>query len=455
MHKPVLILGAGITGLALGYLLQQQGVDFIILEKDSRPGGHIRSFREGPYLMDAGPNSLQAQYPVVQQMIDELGLQAQQIFARPAASRRYIVRRGKLHPLPMRPKDLLVSRLLSFRAKMQLLREPFVKPAREQAAETLASFVRRRLGEEWLNYVVNPFIAGVFAGDPERLHAASAFPMLYRLEQEYGSLLKGMKQMAKSKQNANPARGQLFSFESGMQALPDALYARLHQQVLTEMPVSSIRCQAGSFEVICRQGADSQTFTSQVLVSTLPAYALAALADGDWAWIKPHLQAIVYPPVMVVFAAYPLHAIQRPLDGFGFLVPAKENLSFLGAIWNSAIFPGRAPADQAAFTLFAGGMRHPEIATTNQQEWATRMLKEFEKIMDIHQPPVFTRQWCWNEAIPQYDLSYPTHISAFQQLEQQFPGLYLAGNYRGGISVGNCLQTARQLAERIVGQIKG
>ena len=454
MHKPVIILGAGITGLALGYFLQQRGIDFLILEKDARPGGHIRSFREGPYLMDVGPNSLQAQHPHVQQLIDELNLQAQQVFARPTASKRYVFRKGRLHPIPMDPKALLSSRLLSFQAKWQLLKEPFIKPDKQQTAESIASFTRRRLGEEWLDYVVNPFVGGVFAGDPERLHLRSAFPMIYRLEQEFGSLLKGMKQLAREKKNTARHRGGLFSFQSGMQTLPDVLYVRLREQVLLQTAAVSIYRRSAGFELVCTGSSGNEVFTCDRLVSTIPAYAAADLLDEAFAWVKPHLQAIIYPPVMVVFATYPRKAIRQPLDGFGFLVPAKENLSFLGAIWNSAIFPERSPDDQAAFTLFAGGMRHPEIAGAAHPAWVARMLKEFEQIMGIDHPPVFARQWFWQQAIPQYDLYYPEHELAFQKLEQQNPGLYLAGNYRGGISVGNCVVSAYELTERIASRLK-
>jgi oxygen-dependent protoporphyrinogen oxidase len=451
MHKPVIILGAGITGLALGYFLLQHGIDFLILEKDAHPGGHIRSIREGPYLMDTGPNSLQAQHPRVQQLIDELGLQAQQVYARPAANKRYIFRQGKLYPLPMDPKALLRSRLLSFHAKWRLLREPFIRPQKQQTTESVANFIRRRLGEEWLDYVVNPFVGGVFAGDPEQLDLRSAFPMAYRMEQEFGSLLKGMQSLASKKKNSPPEhKTRLFSFQSGMQALPNAIYAQLHEHVLLHTAALSINRRSTGFELICTAGSIKQVFSCDVLVSTIPAYTLADLLDDDCAWVKPHLQAIVYPPVMVVFAAYSQKAIRQPLDGFGFLVPAKENLSFLGAIWSSSLFPERSPVDQAAFTLFAGGMRHPEIASEARPAWVERMLKEFEQIMGIDQPPVFTRQWFWQQAIPQYDLSYPDHELAFQKLEQQYPGLYLAGNYRGGIAVGNCLLMAHELSHRIV-----
>lgn len=455
MHKQVVILGAGITGLALGYFLQQQGLDFIVLEKEAWPGGHIRSVREGPYLIDFGPNSLQAQYPILQQLIDELGLTDQQVFARPEAARRYVLRKGRLHALPMRPQALLFSSLLSLRAKCQLFREPFIQARKTSGAESLASFIRRRLGQEWLDYVVNPFVGGIFAGDPEQLEVSAAFPILSRLEQESGSLLKGMKKLAGTRKKAPATRGQLFSFQSGIQTLPDELYSRLRQRVLLEWPVGSIRYHPPHF-VVAKQGSGTQAheISADALVSTLPAYALAPLLDGDFAQIKPHAQAIPYPPVLVVFAAYPLKAIRHPLDGFGFLVPAKEGLSFLGAIWNSAIFPARAPEDQAAFTLFAGGMRHPELATADHTAWANRMLKEFTHIMGIHEPPVFTRQWIWQRAIPQYDLSYPAHASAFAQLEAQFPGLYLAGNYRGGISVGNCIQHAQALAQQIIPKFK-
>ncbi|MCL6524465.1 MAG: protoporphyrinogen oxidase [Thermoflavifilum sp.] len=456
MAKQVIILGAGITGLSLGYFLQQKGIPFLLLEKEAQIGGHIRSYRVQDYLIDAGPNTLQGNQPIVKQLIQQLRLENELLFAPPQSAKRYIVKGGKLHPLPLKPQQLLRSRLLSFSAKLQLLREPWIKPTTSEAPESIAQFISRRLGAEWVDYVVNPFVAGVFAGDPQQLDTRFAFPILYQMEKSYGSLLKGLKQMAASrnKQHQSNASEGMFSFRSGMQVLPETLAQQIREQLRVQTKVIQIRPHASGWEVIYEELASGKQIAqyADILVSTLPAYALAEILGEEFPMVKKHLSEIIYPPVLTYFLAYPLDAIPRPLDGFGFLVPEKEKLSFLGAIWTSVLFPQRAPAHQAAFTLFLGGMRHRAILG-QEKHWMTTAQSEFEAIMGIQTPPVFSFHQLWRKAIPQYDLDYSAHEGVFSQFEHTHPGIFLAGNYRGGISVGHCIRSAHQLAERIAQQI--
>jgi oxygen-dependent protoporphyrinogen oxidase len=452
----VVILGAGITGLSAARFLEDKGIASVILEKDTRPGGTIRTDRVDGFLVESGPNSALDTSPFLHELFGLAGVEASLEYANGQSNNRYILRDGRLNNLPMNPVAFVKTPLFSASSKLRLLKEPFVAPSDPDEDVTLAEFVRRRLGEEFLDYAINPFVAGVYAGNPEDLSVRSGFPKLWELEQKYGSLIKGAvwgarerrKRKTVSKQNA-----RLFSFRGGMQEMVDALSRRGGGRIVTGTTVETIEKTRGGFAVTARANGAPERYECRALVLAVPAHAYGGLSfDFDFP-LRAQFDKIVYPPVAVVFFGYRANPARIPLDGFGFLIPKKENRAILGTIWSSTIFPGRAPEGGVALTTFAGGSRQPEKALVPEGELVESVRGELRDLMGIDAKPDTVVVARWDKAIPQYRVGHARIIESIERFERECPGLYIGGNFRGGISVSDCIQSAKTLCERIAADL--
>lgn len=452
MAAKVLILGAGISGLTTAFLLQKKGFDVTLIEKRQEAGGCMQTVKENDFVFDIGPNSLLDTTPLISRLIEELQLEDQLLRADASGNKRYILRNNQLHALPTSAGAFLKTKLFSTAAKLRLLREPFVGRSKDGYYQSIAQFVERRLGKEFLDYAINPFVAGVYAGKPELLSVASAFPKLYALEEKYGGLFVGAfksakerkKRAEKSKQSAG-----MISFKDGVQTLPRALASHLGEQLVTGAEVLSIAKNKNGYEVQYEKDGQTQSATADVVYLTLPTHASKTLVEPLDAELAKRFAEIYYPPVLVYGMVYKKSDVGRPLDGFGFLIPEKEHKSFLGAVWNSVIFPTRYRPDEATFTLFVGGSRNAALLKQDQDALLKKVRREFEEIMQISANPISENKRFWAQAIPQYNLGYVEHERYFDAFEAQYPGLFLGGNYRGGISVSDCIKNAEPAAEKI------
>ena len=446
----VTVVGGGISGLAAAWYMRRAGMSVKVLERESVPGGTIGTIEDGDWRIEKGPNSALETTPLFGEMFDALGITGERLYADPAADRRYILRGGRLHALPMSPVAFLASSLWSARGKLRLLKEPLV--GRAPAEETVAEFVRRRLGDEFLDYAINPFVAGVYAGDPASLSVRAAFPKLYALEARYGGLIRGMiGGMGERRRRAEKAkdRARMFSFRSGMQVLPRALGAAMGESLEPGADVQTVERSSAGFTVRYRRGGAALSVTSRAAVIAVPAHAAGGLVRGIAPEAAAILERITYPPVTEVFLGYPLEAIGLPLDGFGYLIPAKEHRNILGTIWSSALFPGRAPAGHAALTTFVGGSRQPALAALDDDALTRTVSAEIGAIMGVRGGPVYRRICRWERAIPQYALGHLDLMEGLARCEERLRGLYFCGNYRGGIALGDCLSSAGALARRV------
>ncbi|RPI70095.1 MAG: protoporphyrinogen oxidase [Ignavibacteriales bacterium] len=456
MKSKIVIIGAGISGVATAFLLNKLGYDITILEKKKEPGGSIETVFENGFVFDKGPNSALETTPLIGQIVMELGLTEQLVYANKEANKRYILKNNQLHPLPMSPPAFLKTKLFSPAAKLRLMAEPFIGRSKDGYYQSISEFVTRRLGREFLDYAINPFVAGVYAGNPEELSVKSAFPKLYELEEKYGGLITGTvrsirerkKRAEKSKQSA-----KMLSFKDGMQVLPKTIVKHLGNKVKLECEVTSIQKTEKGFQVNFIQNGTQQTIDCNKIISTIPAYIAVDLFSHFDDGLAKHFNEIYYPPVLVLFLVYKKEDIKRPLDGFGFLIPSKEKKSFLGAIWSSVIFPNRSDYDKASFTLFVGGARNPEIRSIDKEILIGKVKKEFEDIMKISGTPELQTYKYWSKAIPQYNIGYIEHERYFDEFEKKNPGIILSGNYRGGISVGDCIKNAEVLCQRIISNL--
>jgi len=455
--KRIVVIGAGISGLTTAYLLFKEGYDVIVLEQNDKVGGSIETVSAEGFLFDRGPNSGLETTPLIQQLVKDLNLEDQFVYANREGNKRYILRDEHLHALPMSPPAFFKTKLFSNKAKLRLFAEPFIGKSKDGYYQSIAEFVNRRLGKEFLDYAINPFVAGVYAGRPEELSVKSAFPKLYELEENYGGLiigtLRSIRKRKKSKEVSKQS-AKMFSFKDGMKVLTESMADKLASRVSTNAEVTSIRKTGdGSFGVTYRDGKQNITLLADVILSTVPAYKAAEIFNQVNEDLVKHLNQIYYPPVLVLYLVYEKDIVGQPLDGFGFLIPEKEQKSFLGAIWSSVIFPNRSDDTKAAFTLFIGGSRDAGFVDDVEQLVIDRARREFELLMKINAEPVLAAKRFWPKAIPQYNLGYVEHENFFDHFEKDNPGIIFSGNYRGGISIGDCIQNAEIVAKKIKGLI--
>ncbi|MCX6168928.1 MAG: protoporphyrinogen oxidase [Ignavibacteriales bacterium] len=455
--KSVTILGAGISGLATAHWLKKEGFDVKILEVKNEPGGAMETFRRDGFLVDFGPNSGLETTPLIRQLVNVVGLSDEMIYASDISNKRYILRNNQLHALPTSASVFLKTKLFSLKGKLRLFGEPFIGKSKDGYYQSIAEFVQRRLGKEFLDYAIDPFVSGVFAGDPNKLSVKSAFPKLYRLEEIYGGLVKGMikgarerkKRAEESKQSA-----KMFSFTNGMQTFPMAIAKNLGDCISYNCKVQIVKRPSDSKEttwkILYELNGLQHELSSDIILSTVPAYVTSKIFGSLDENLIKHLDDIYYPPVMVLYLGFNKSDIGLPLDGFGFLIPSKEKKKFLGAIWSSTIFPNRCHDDKAAFTLFVGGARSPQLFDTDKQTLVDNALKEFKEIMRIDADPIFLQERMWQKAIPQYNVGYIEHENYFDKFEKENPGIFLGGNYRRGISVGDCVKNSEIIFKKII-----
>ena len=453
----VIVVGGGISGLASAWGLQQRGARVVLLEAASRAGGTISSAREHGCLLESGPNSALETTPLIGPLLTELGIAGERIETNAAARNRYILRHGELIALPLSPAAFFATRLFSTRAKLRLFCEPFIGRGAQDAEETVADFVRRRLGSELLDYAINPFVGGVYAGNPATLSVSAAFPRLHELEQQYGSLIRGQlagararaRNSEKSKQSA-----PMFSFREGMQTLTDAIARRLARVELGAEVVNVVPGNGGY--VVTASGANGlREFRARAVVLATPAYAAARLVAPFAASAAAALAAVCYPPVAVAFSVYRRSAVTHALDGFGMLIPECERRQILGTIFSSMLFENRAPGGLILLTSFVGGTRQPELAQRDEQAIADVVQSELAAVLGASASPEFVRVKRWPSAIPQYTLGHAGRIGQVAAAERNFPGLFFCANYRGGISIGDCIKSADSASSQVAAFLRG
>ena len=442
-----LVVGAGISGLTTAFRLSRSGWRVAVVEAAGRVGGAIKTHTDGPWRFELGPNTVVENHETVGRLIRDAGLDGEKVVAAPAAKRRYLYKDGWLTPLPGGPGSFLATRLFPPSAKLRLLREPWIPPP-EDAEETIAAFVRRRLGPEFLDYAVGPFVSGVYAGDPERLAVRWAVPRIAALEREHGSLLRGA--LARRRGPRQPGGGgAMISFRDGLETLPRRLAEGIAQaggDVRTGTGVHRVRRDGEGFAVDTAAGA----FAARRLVVAVPADAAAVLLAESTAGASRLLADIPYAPVAVVSLGYRRADVGHPLDGFGFLVPRQEGLAVLGCLFPSALFPGRAPADHVALAAFVGGRTNPEIVGRDDAEILATVEGELGRALDLRGEPAYQHLRRWPRAIPQYELGHGRFVERAAEIERTLPGLRLGGNYLRGISVPDCIRNATALARELL-----
>ena len=455
-NRGIAVVGGGVTGLTAAWRLHARGHRVAVFEQSDHPGGAVGTTARDGWLVEHGPNSLMESGPL-DDLVEGLGLQRERQYAAPAAKNRYLVRGGRLVPVPMGPLALVSTPLFSARTKLRLLAEPFHRARVSAPDASLAALVRDHFGQEIVDYAINPMVDGIYAGDPERLSTKHAFPRLWETAGTHGSMIRG--QIAAMK--ARRARGEksvarIVSFARGLHTLPDALAAALPPGSLRTRTTVVGLTPGRPWKLASRCDGLTAADEFDAVVLAVPAATLALLPigpDGD----RPlaALDQVEYPPVTSLFFGFRREQVAHPLDGFGALVPAVEGRSVLGVLFSSTLFPERAPAGHVALTVYVGGTRQPDLARLAPEALRPRVLADLGGLLGVQGDPVFSHTTFWPHAIPQYNLGYERFLEAIFRTEDQHAGLFIGGHVRDGISLANCIAAGNRLAEACVRHLSG
>ncbi|WP_212006264.1 protoporphyrinogen oxidase [Chitinophaga sp. HK235] len=444
-QKPVLIIGAGISGLSIAYELQKRQVPYLVLEATNHSGGVIHSFNKDGYELDAGPNTIAAT-PETLQFLQELGLEKEMLYASAVSKNRFLVRNNRLHAVSPHPLKIMGSDYISRGSKWRLFTERFRKPAPAAGEETVSHFVERRFNKEIADYVFDPVLSGIYAGNPDLMSIAEVLPALPRWEREYGSVTKGL-----MKEKGAMAGRKIISLSGGNQRLTRRLQELLQTPVRFNCSVKHISKAAdGGYTLTCEEQGGEHTITADHVVITTPADVAARQLAGLDAGVAALLQQVYYPRMGVLHLGFEASALPQPLEGFGFLVPHAEKLHFLGAICNSAIFPHKAPQGKLLLTVFVGGARQEhyfdELGAAGLQEI---VIKEVQSLLGLSAAPVMQHFSYLEKAIPQLNVGHAKLRDAVAAMENQHPGLLLKANYVQGVALPALIQHAATLADSL------
>ena len=444
--RQAIVIGAGVSGLACAVRLAEMGIGVRVLEAADRPGGMIATVERDGFLFEAGPQSFQMT-PELRELIRTTGCETDLLEADPQTP-RYILLHGKLRPAPMSPPTLLSTSLLGMTSKVRVLSEAFRHSKPPAHDESFADFVRRKFGTEILEHLAGPFVSGVFAGDPEQLSLRSTFPAMAQWEEEYGSIIRGV---MKSRGTGARQRPTLAGFKRGMGSFVHALARKLSSHLNIGIHLDSLESAGNAgWSIRGSETRGTETLQADAVVIATPAYEAARLISRFAGALSITLSGIPYAPVAVVAEGYRREHVGHALNGFGFLVPRKEGLRTLGTVWNSSLFPNRAPDGMVLITSFIGGATDREVVDMDEQQIADQVRKEIGKVLQITGPPAARQVWRHPKALPQYNLGHAQRVDAIHQELENLRGLFIAGNYLEGPSIGSCVSQAFRTANAVL-----
>jgi oxygen-dependent protoporphyrinogen oxidase len=511
--KSVAIIGAGITGLTAAFYLKRKGIPVTVYEASGRVGGVIQSLRQDGWLAEFGPNTLLETSPKIGQLVRDADLQSRRLDPDPKAEARYVVRYKRPIAMPGSPLGFFSTQLFTAGAKLAVLREPFVPRRRDGVEESIAQFVVRRLNQEFLDQAIDALVAGIYAGDPHRLSLTHAFPKLKALEDNYGSLIKGQIFGARDRKKSGEVakdRAPKFSFDEGLQVLPDTLAERLGDAVKLNTTVTKLTRTADGWALTAHEIGDSQSSSLrnetqaehsaviycgtafrlaelqielQTNVNAPLAPALSpfggerektAMCDNTPS-PRPSGERVVhaerdrergnfvsldafseirYPPVASVVLGFHREDVAHPCEGFGMLIPKIEDFKILGTIFSSSLFPNRAPTGHVTLTSYIGGERYPELALLPAEKLVVLTCEDLRVLLGVTGKPAFQHCVLYPKAIPQYNVGYGRYRELMNEIENKAAGLFFAGHYRDGVSLGDTIVSGVNIVERVTTFLK-
>jgi oxygen-dependent protoporphyrinogen oxidase len=449
-HCPIVVLGAGVTGLTIAHYLNRQRRGFCVIDTNLQPGGVIQTLEKNGFFYETGPNTGLISHPEVVSLFDQLADKIVVEQGNDLVKRRFVLKNGKWCPLPYNAWVAITTPLFSWIDKFRILGEPWRKPG-TNPHETLAELVLRRMGKSFLDYAIDPFILGVYAGDPNLLVTKYALPKLYALEQEYGSFIKGAHKKAKLPKTELEKRTNkaVFSIRGGLVQLTNALYEsagkehfRLGASDVLVMPLEN-----GGYQVSYKTDGQEHVITADKVVTTFGSVGLNHTLPFINGQTMKHLTNLRYARVIEVAVGFNQWK-GIPLNGFGGLIPHREKRRILGVMFMSSLFKGRAPEGGALITIFMGGVRNDALCDCSDDEVRMILKEELTDLMQLKSfEPDLLEIKRYSHAIPQYEASSKERFEAIAEVESSYPGLHIAGNLRDGIGMADRIKQATHLAE--------
>jgi oxygen-dependent protoporphyrinogen oxidase len=437
----VVVVGGGIAGLTAAFYLNKCGYDVRVFESSDRIGGMIQtSWRENKYLIEHGPNAYLSTSEQIKSLSRELSLEQLEVCNN--SRDRFIFWDGSLRSLPKSPMSLLGTKLLSAAGKARLIAEPLIR-SKSFDGETIASFVRRRAGIEVLETLADPFVSGVWAGNPEELELRATLPKVYELEQNYGSVMRGL-----AKERGKLGKHDILSYRWGMGTLPARLEEVLKRRIRLNTNILSVS-HDNQDRLFAHCGDVERRFEADAIVVATDPHTAADLIDTASTHAASELSEIEFCSLAVVHTAYAKSDVGFRPHGYGFLVPRITNVRILGTMYSSALFDHRAPQDEVLLTTFIGGSSDPDAIGLDDDELLKEVRKGLHVTMGINSKPSFTKIIRLKKAIPQYKVGHGQRIARIKHELEKVPGLFLTGNYFSGISVSDTIGHARQTAETV------
>ena len=449
----VAVIGAGITGLTAGFYLQRKGIPVTVYEAGGRVGGVIQSVRKDGYLAESGPNTILETSPRISQLIQDAGLESRKLKPALNAEARYVVRYRRPIAMPGSPLGFFTTNLFSTKAKLAVLREPFVAARRDGKEESIAEFVVRRLGNEFLDQAIDALVAGIYAGDPHKLSVTQAFPRLAQLEAKYGSLIKGQILGGRERKRRGEVakdRAPKFSFDEGLQVLTDTLQDRLGDSAHLNASVTRLIQTPGGWSLDIRENGHESRAEHAAVIYAGTAFKLADLQIETREELSlTRFSEIRYPPVASLTLGFRREDVTHPCQGFGMLIPKVEGFKLLGTIFSSSLFPNRAPAGHLTLTSYIGGERYPELASLPHEKLVALACEDLRVLLGVKGKPTFEHSTFYPRAIPQYNVGYGAYRELMTNIENKAGGFFLAGHYRDGVSLSDSIISGCNIADRI------
>lgn len=464
-HKRIVVVGGGIAGLSAGYYIQQLAerlelpISLRILESGTRFGGKIRTERRDGFVIEGGPDTFVTTKPWAMELCSELGIQDRLQGTNPRFRTTYILRDGRLHPLPggltmMIPTELssmATTRLLSWKGKARMALEYLMPPERDPGEESMGAFVTRRLGREAYEQLIEPLLSGIYAGNGDHLSLKATFPFLQDLEQRHGGLIRGALAMRKArKANGNQQPSVFMTPKSGLAEIIEVLEARLSDagvELSTEARVTDLESTAKG--VTLRLG-NRTTIDADAIVLATPSYIAADILGELDLTLASELSSIEYASTATVTLGYRSDQMTTKLDGYGYVIPRREGRKALACTWTSSKFPHRAPEGYALLRVFIGRAGQEHEIRWEEPELLKLAMAELRSTLGIESPPEFSSVHIFDRAMPQYDLGHPDRIGRIEASLANWPWLALAGAAYRGIGIPDCINSGKQAADRII-----
>ncbi len=454
--KRIAIVGGGVAGLSVAHALvkrgsAEKGVEVTVLESGQRPGGNIRTELIDGFTLEWGPNGFLDSVPETLELVRDLGIEDRVQVSDDRARRRFIFRSGRLHELPGGPGRFLRSGLLSWPAKIRIAFEPFARRRPDDVDETIHAFASRRIGREAADVMIDSMVSGVFGGDARELSLRACFPKMWQMETDHGGLFRALFAKLREKRRSTgpvgaPA-GRLTSFKGGCEDLIRGLVDKLGSTLRTNAPVSAIRATSDGYDVSLESG---ERVGANAVVLAGPSSASARIVSDLDSQLAPLLGEIPSAPIVVVCLGYEESKLPQPLDGFGFLVPRGEGPRILGMLWDSSIYPGRAPEGRVLMRAMIGGAHDPSAIDLDDETLLATVRSDLRTTMALDLKPSFMHIFRHRLGIPQYKVGHLGKLAGIDAALERHPGLYVAGNSYRGIAINSCVAEAGAVAERLL-----